>query len=42
MEKITIFGDGNQERSFTYIEDILEPFWLAGTSENSKNQMKCV
>jgi len=26
---ITIFGDGNQKRAFTFIDDILEPIWNA-------------
>jgi UDP-glucose 4-epimerase len=28
---LRIFGDGTQRRAFTYIDDILEPLWLAGT-----------
>ena len=35
---ITIYGDGNQERAFSYVGDILEPLWNAGFSESSKNQ----
>lgn len=29
----TIFGDGQQTRAFSYIDDVLEPMWLASQSE---------
>lgn len=37
-KNITIYGDGNQTRAFSYIDDILEPLWNAATYEKSKNQ----
>lgn len=30
-DPITIFGDGLQQRAFSYIDDTLEPMWKAGT-----------
>lgn len=36
---ITIYGDGEQSRAFTYIDDILEPLWNAAILEKSKNQI---
>lgn len=36
---MTIFGDGNQKRAFTYIEDILEPLWLSAISERCSKQI---
>jgi len=36
-DPITIFGDGEQRRAFTYIDDIMEPLWNA-TKEMSRNQ----
>ena len=38
QEDITIYGDGDQKRAFSYIDDILEPLWKAGIDERSKNQ----
>lgn len=35
---ITIYGDGEQTRAFSYIDDILEPLWNAAILEKSKNQ----
>jgi len=32
-EQPTIFGDGEQKRSFSYIDDILEPMWIASQSD---------
>ena len=37
-EDITIYGDGNQKRAFSYIDDILEPIWKSATDLRSKNQ----
>jgi len=37
-KNITIYGDGNQTRAFSYIDDILEPLWNAAIYEKSKNQ----
>jgi UDP-glucose 4-epimerase len=36
---MTIFGDGNQKRAFTYIDDILEPLWLSATSEKCSKEI---
>ena len=36
---ITIYGDGEQTRAFTYIDDILEPLWKAGTDSKSSKQI---
>lgn len=38
-EPMTIFGDGNQTRSFSYIDDCLEPFWKCAIQENTSNQI---
>lgn len=38
-QDITIYGDGNQTRAFSYIGDILEPLWKAGVDIRSKNQI---
>lgn len=35
-EPITIFGDGNQTRAFTYIGDIMEPLYNAGKTCGNK------
>ena len=29
----TIFGDGEQKRAFSYVDDSIEPFWRAGISK---------
>ena len=34
-EPLTIYGDGQQQRAFTFISDILEPLWLCGTEEST-------
>ena len=36
---ITIYGDGTQTRAFSYIDDNLEPFWNAATSEKCSKQI---
>ena len=36
---LTIYGDGEQERAFSYIEDILPCLWKAATSEKARNQI---
>lgn len=36
---MTIFGDGNQTRAFSYIDDCLLPFWKAGTDELASKQI---
>jgi len=38
-QDLTIFGDGEQKRAFSYIEDSLLPFWKAGTDERASNQI---
>lgn len=35
---ITVYGDGEQTRAFTFIDDILEPLWKAGFDNRAKNQ----
>jgi UDP-glucose 4-epimerase len=37
-EPLTIYGDGEQTRAFTYIDDILEPLYKA-TGDRAKNQI---
>jgi UDP-glucose 4-epimerase len=34
-EPLTIYGDGLQQRAFTYVDDILEPLWLCGTDDKT-------
>ena len=36
---LTIFGDGEQKRAFSYIGDSLEPFWKAGVDERASRQI---
>ena len=36
---ITIFGDGKQTRAFSYIDDVLEPFWKAATDERASKEI---
>jgi UDP-glucose 4-epimerase len=38
-EPFTIFGDGLQKRSFSYINDCLLPFWKAAVNENTSKQI---
>lgn len=38
-QDITIFGDGEQSRAFSYIDDSLEPFWNAAVKENAAHQI---
>ena len=38
-EPFTIYGDGEQTRAFSYIDDILPCLWKAATSEKSKNEI---
>ena len=35
----TIFGDGKQQRAFSYMDDCLLPLWVAATSEQSSKQI---
>jgi len=34
-EPLTIYGDGLQQRAFTYVDDILEPLWMCGTDDRT-------
>lgn len=36
---MTIYGDGNQTRAFSYIDDCLLPFWKTGTEESASKQI---
>ena len=38
-EPITIYGDGEQTRAFSYIEDSLEPLWKAAVDPRAKNEI---
>jgi UDP-glucose 4-epimerase len=38
-EDMTIFGDGEQTRAFSFIDDTLEPLWKAGIQENCSKQI---
>lgn len=38
-EDITLFGDGKQRRTFTYMEDLCEILWQAGVSEDCMNDV---
>ena len=38
-EPMTIFGDGNQTRAFSFIDDSLEPLWKASQNENASKQI---
>jgi len=38
-QPMTIFGDGNQTRAFSYIDDILEPLWISAVSEKTSRQI---
>ncbi len=38
-QPFTIFGDGEQVRAFSYIDDSLEPLWRAGTDEKCSKQI---
>jgi len=38
-QPLTIFGDGNQTRAFSCIDDSLEPFWRAGTDPRASKQI---
>lgn len=38
-EPMTIFGDGNQTRAFSFIDDSLEPLWKASQNENTSKQI---
>jgi len=36
---MTIFGDGEQKRAFSYIDDCLEPFWKAAIDPRASKQI---
>jgi UDP-glucose 4-epimerase len=36
---ISIYGDGTQQRAFTYIDDIMKPLYIAGTSSNASKEI---
>lgn len=38
-EPMTIFGDGEQTRAFSYIDDCLEPLWNAATFPNASKHI---
>ena len=38
-ESMTIFGDGEQTRAFSYIDDCLEPLWKAAIQENCSKEI---
>lgn len=38
-EPMTIFGDGNQTRAFSYIDDSLEPLWNAAMRPSASKQI---
>lgn len=37
-EPITVYGDGEQIRAFTYVSDIMKPLWNAAVSENASKE----
>lgn len=36
---ITVYGDGEQKRAFSYIEDSLEPMWNGAVKKEAKNEI---
>jgi UDP-glucose 4-epimerase len=38
-EPMTIFGDGSQTRSFSYIDDSLKPLWVASQNPKTSKQI---
>jgi len=38
-QPLTIYGDGNQTRAFSYIDDILEPMWNAASRPEASKQI---
>ena len=38
-EKMSIFGDGNQTRAFSYIDDIVEPLWKSAFLPQASKQI---
>ena len=38
-QPLTIFGDGEQKRAFSYIDDILTPLWIAAENKEANKQI---
>ena len=38
-QPIYVYGDGNQTRAFSYVDDCLESIWLAATSDKASKQI---
>jgi UDP-glucose 4-epimerase len=38
-QPMTIFGDGEQKRAFSYIDDILEPLWNAAVKQEASKEI---
>lgn len=38
-QAFTIFGDGQQQRAFSYMDDCFQPLWLAAVSDESSKQI---
>ena len=38
-QQMTIFGDGEQTRAFSFVDDTLEPLWKAGLQDNCSKQI---
>jgi UDP-glucose 4-epimerase len=38
-QPMSIFGDGNQTRAFSYIDDILEPLWNAAIKKEASKEI---
>jgi UDP-glucose 4-epimerase len=38
-EQMTIFGDGEQKRAFSFIDDCLEPLWKSAVQENCSKEI---
>lgn len=38
-KKLTIYGDGHQQRAFSYIEDILRPMYVSGVGPSSSKEI---
>ncbi len=38
-EPISIYGDGLQRRAFTFVDDIMEPLWLCGSSDETLHEV---
>lgn len=38
-QPLRVYGDGSQRRAFTYIDDVLEPLWFAGTAPQAAGEI---